>query len=108
MKDGGTDAPRSFPQLKPDEKANDYLLVCANTDGAIYVADWYNPIIGHYQASYRHPDRDKEHGRIWRATWKGGPKVTPAKLAGASVADLLEQLDSRERWAWYQSKQLLF
>lgn len=77
-------------------------------DGAIYVADWYNPIIGHYQSSYRHPDRDKEHGRIWRVTWKGGRKVTPAKLAGASVADLLEQLDSKERWAWYQSKRLLF
>ncbi|MFM9955448.1 MAG: PVC-type heme-binding CxxCH protein [Opitutaceae bacterium] len=76
-------------------------------DGAIYVTDWYNPIIGHYQASYRHPDRDKEHGRIWRVTWKGGKKVTPAKLAGTSVPELLEQLDSKERWAWYQSKRLL-
>ena len=40
-------------------------------DGAIYVADWFNPIIGHYQASLRHPDRDKEHGRIWRVSAKG-------------------------------------
>ncbi|MEM1442676.1 MAG: PVC-type heme-binding CxxCH protein, partial [Verrucomicrobiota bacterium] len=40
-------------------------------DGAIYVADWFNPIIGHYQASLRHPDRDEEHGRIWRITAKG-------------------------------------
>lgn len=40
-------------------------------DGAIYVADWFNPIIGHYQASLRHPDRDAEHGRIWRLTAKG-------------------------------------
>jgi putative heme-binding domain-containing protein len=76
-------------------------------DGALYVLDWYNPIIGHYQASYRHPNRDKEHGRIWRITWKGGNAVTPAKLAGASVPELLEQLDSKERWAWYQSKRLL-
>ena len=37
-------------------------------DGAIYIADWFNPIIGHYQASFRHPDRDKTHGRIWRIT----------------------------------------
>ena len=37
-------------------------------DGAIYVADWYNPIIGHYQASFRDPRRDKAHGRIWRIT----------------------------------------
>jgi glucose/arabinose dehydrogenase len=76
-------------------------------DGALYVTDWYNPIIGHYQASYRHPDRDKEHGRIWRVCWTGGKKVTPAKLAGASVPELLEQLDSKERWAWYQAKRLL-
>jgi len=42
-------------------------------DGAIYVADWFNPIIGHYQASLRHPDRDKQHGRIWRITAKDRP-----------------------------------
>lgn len=40
-------------------------------DGTIYIADWYNPIIGHYQASLRHPHRDKKHGRIWRLTAKG-------------------------------------
>jgi glucose/arabinose dehydrogenase len=32
-------------------------------DGSLYICDWYNPIIGHYQASFRHPDRDKTHGR---------------------------------------------
>jgi putative heme-binding domain-containing protein len=77
-------------------------------DGAIYVADWYNPIIGHYQASYRHPDRDKAHGRVWRVTMKDRQLVKPAKLADASVAELLEQLDSPERWAKYQAKRLLF
>jgi putative heme-binding domain-containing protein len=76
-------------------------------DGGIYVADWYNPIIGHYQASYRHPDRDKQHGRVWRVTWKAGEKVKPVKLAEASLSELLEQLDSKERWAWYQAKRLL-
>ena len=76
-------------------------------DGGIYVADWYNPIIGHYQASYRHPDRDKEHGRIWRVTWKGGTKVNPVNLVKQSAEDLLEHLDSKERWAWYQAKRLL-
>ena len=76
-------------------------------DGGIYVADWYNPIIGHYQASYRHPDRDKAHGRIWRVTWKAGEKVKPARLAEAGIDALLEQLDSKERWAWYQAKRLL-
>jgi putative heme-binding domain-containing protein len=76
-------------------------------DGGIYVADWYNPIIGHYQASYRHPDRDKEHGRIWRVTWKTGTKVKPVNLVKQSAEKLLEHLDSNERWAWYQAKRLL-
>ncbi len=82
-------------------------------DGALYVADWYNPIIGHYQASYRHPDRDKEHGRIWRVTVKDRPLVKPSSgrpssLAEATLSDLFEQLDSPERWAKYQAKRLLF
>ncbi len=42
-------------------------------DGAIYLCDWFNPIIGHYQASFRHPDRDKTHGRIWRITVQRPP-----------------------------------
>ena len=77
-------------------------------DGALYVADWYNPIIGHYQASYRHPDRDKKHGRIWRVTAKGRPLVKPSSLADATLSDLLAQVDSPERWAQYQAKRLLF
>jgi HEAT repeat protein len=77
-------------------------------DGALYVADWYNPIIGHYQASYRHPDRDKEHGRIWRVTAKDRPLVKPRQAGRAGVSGLLDQLDSPERWAKYQAKRLLF
>lgn len=82
--------------------------VRSGPDGALYVADWYNPIIAHYSASYRHPDRDKEHGRIWRVTYKGRPPVKPASLVKATVSDLLEQLDSPERWNSYQAKRLLF
>jgi putative heme-binding domain-containing protein len=77
-------------------------------DGAICVADWYNPIIGHYQASYRHPDRDKGHGRIWRVSYKGRPFVKPPQLIGAPIGELLKQLDSPERWVKYQAKRLLF
>src|SRR5262249_27758733 len=67
-------------------------------DGALYVCDWYNPIIGHYQASFRHPDRDKSHGRIWRITAKGRPLTPPPNIAGASVSQLLEHLKSPDRW----------
>ncbi|MEZ5385353.1 MAG: c-type cytochrome [Prosthecobacter sp.] len=35
-------------------------------DNALYIADFYNKIIGHYEVPLDHPQRDKERGRIWR------------------------------------------
>ncbi len=40
-------------------------------DGALYVADFYNRIIGHYEVPLTHPGRDRERGRIWRIVYKG-------------------------------------
>lgn len=40
-------------------------------DGALYVADFYNKIIGHYEVDLKDPRRDKDRGRIWRIVWKG-------------------------------------
>lgn len=76
-------------------------------DGALYIADWYNPIIGHYQASFRHPDRDKTHGRIWRVTAKGRALTPPPQLANASLPQLLEQLKSPDRWTRQFAKRAL-
>lgn len=76
-------------------------------DGAIYLCDWYNPIIGHYQASFRHPDRDKAHGRIWRITAKDRPLVKQPPIADAPIEALLKNLKSPERWTRYHSKREL-
>lgn len=35
-------------------------------DGHLYIADFYNRIIGHYEVPLDHPDRDRTSGRIWR------------------------------------------
>lgn len=35
-------------------------------DRALYVADFYNKVIGHYEVPLDHPGRDRERGRIWR------------------------------------------
>lgn len=67
-------------------------------DGALYLCDWCNPVIGHYQTSFRHPDRDKTHGRIWRVTAKGQPLVKWVPMEKAPVAQLLTALRSPERW----------
>ena len=40
-------------------------------DGALYVADFYNKIIGHYEVDLKHPGRDKDRGRIWRIVYTG-------------------------------------
>jgi len=76
-------------------------------DGAVYIADWYNPIIGHYQASFRHPDRDKLHGRIWRVTAKGRPLVKQPALVAMDAAGLLDQLRSNDRFTRLQARRLL-
>ena len=76
-------------------------------DGAIYVADWYNSIINHYGASYRHRDRDKTHGRIWRITATGRPLAIRPQLTGQPAPQLLEQLRSPERWTRRQARRLL-
>jgi len=40
-------------------------------DGAIWVADFYNRIIGHYEVPLEHPGRDRHRGRIWRIVYRG-------------------------------------
>jgi putative heme-binding domain-containing protein len=40
-------------------------------DGALYVADFYNRIIGHYEVPLDHPGRDRTSGRIWRIAPRG-------------------------------------
>ncbi len=46
-------------------------------DGALYVADFYNKIIGHYEVDLKDPRRDKDRGRIWRIVWKGKDGKAP-------------------------------
>ncbi len=65
-------------------------------DGAIYFLDWNNPIIGHMQHNLRDPNRDHEHGRIYRITYEGRPLLKPTKIAGEPIAKLLENLKSTE------------
>ncbi|RCH54770.1 dehydrogenase [Mucilaginibacter hurinus] len=61
-------------------------------DGAIYIADFYNSIIGHYEVPLDDPRRDRVRGRIWRITYKGmANKKTD--LSVATLDALLAALD---------------
>ena len=76
-------------------------------DGAIYIADWYNPIIQHGEVDFRDPRRDHVHGRIWRVTYKGKPLVKNPQLDKATVEQLLEHLKSPEDWTRQNAKRVL-
>ncbi|MGB0578564.1 MAG: PVC-type heme-binding CxxCH protein [Limisphaerales bacterium] len=76
-------------------------------DGALYVADWFNPIIGHYQASLRHPDRDVKHGRIWRITAKDRPLLKSPKIGEMNANQLVGRLNSPRQRNRYLAKQRL-
>jgi len=59
-------------------------------DGALYVSDWHNAIIGHMQHNIRDPHRDKTHGRIYRLRHETRPLQEPVAIAGAPLEALLE------------------
>src|SRR6266481_147542 len=76
-------------------------------DGAIYIADWYNPIIQHGEVDFRDPRRDLTHGRIWRVTAKNRPLVPRLQLVSATTEVLLEALKAPEDWTRHFAKRTL-
>ena len=73
-------------------------------DGALYVADFYNPIIQHGEVDFRDERRDRTHGRIWRIAPKGASPKKAVDLESASVSDLLEALESGDQWTLTQAR----
>lgn len=80
-------------------------------DGSLYIADFYNRIIGHYEAPLDHPGRDRDSGRIWRIVYDSahskGNTTSVADWTTACVDSLVDGLKSenatirklaREQW----------
>ncbi len=76
-------------------------------DGALYVADWSNPIIQHGEVDFRDPRRDKEHGRIWRITAKDRPLLAKTDLTKVKNSALLEKLNSPNIYDQENSRRVL-
>ena len=87
----------SDPNFRPSD-------VEVGGDGALYVADWHNVLIGHMQHNMRDPNRDHEHGRIYRVTYKGGKPVKPAKMKGKPIAEVCEQFFAKEDSTRYRAR----
>jgi azurin len=72
------------------------IFVNMGPEGAIYFADWHNPIIGHLQHHLRDPNRDHGHGRIYRISYEGRPYAKRIKFDGMPVDQLLDLLKEPE------------
>jgi|GEM_PF-987576 len=65
-------------------------------DGALYVLDYYNPIVGHMTYNFRDPRRIQTHGRVWRITHEKGELLISPKIVDEPITDLLDLLLSPE------------
>ena len=81
--------------------------VKAGPDGALYIADWSNPIIQHGEVDFRDPRRDHEHGRIWRISYKGRDLLKKPNLVNAASRELLDNLRSPNGHLRQQSRRVL-
>lgn len=73
-------------------------------DGALYVADWHNLIIGHMQHNVRDPNRDKVHGRIYRMVYEGKPLQKPVKIDGLPLPQLLENFKHPDMYVRHRTR----
>ncbi|GIX00206.1 MAG: cytochrome c [Pirellulaceae bacterium] len=77
-------------------------------DGALWFGDWCNALIGHMQYSQRDPNRDHEHGRIYRLVYRDKPLLEPEVQEGATIAELLDQLEAHETRTRYRARRELW
>ncbi len=95
------------PILQSREDCFRPVDIAMGPDGAIWVLDFYNLIVGQMTYNFRDPRRGHSHGRLWRITAKGRPLLAPPRLAGAPVPELLEQLKSPYDYAREKARRAL-
>ncbi len=106
--DGSGFSSRQMPELiKSTHVAFRPIDVKMGPDGAIYIADWYNPIIQHGEVDFRDERRDHTHGRIWRVTAKDRPLLPVIDLNELSIPALLDTLKQPEEWRRLHAKRVL-
>jgi lysophospholipase L1-like esterase len=95
------------PLLKSSDPNFRPVALQFGPEGALYVVDWFNPLVGHMQHSLRDPNRDHTRGRIWRITYPKRPLLEQPKIAGASVRELLDLLKVYEDRVRYRARREL-
>ncbi|GAA4440040.1 DUF7133 domain-containing protein [Bremerella cremea] len=87
----------SDPNFRPSD-------VEIGADGALYVADWANALIGHMQHNMRDPNRDHQHGRIFRVTAKDRPLIKPVRLKDKPLPEVLAAFYAKENATRYRAR----
>ena len=95
-KDSGIEGTRLPDLLEGHTETFRPICVSNGPDGAIYFCDWAQTIIGHLQHHLRDPNRDHQHGRVYRITHKGRPLLQPKKIHGEPTAALVRLLAEPE------------
>ncbi|MBL9184188.1 MAG: c-type cytochrome [Verrucomicrobiaceae bacterium] len=67
-------------------------------DNALYIADFYNKIIGHYEVPLDHKGRDKTRGRIWRVVNKKHSESLRDSPVAASPLNALHSSNLTRRY----------
>ncbi|MEZ6080237.1 MAG: hypothetical protein R3C56_32585 [Pirellulaceae bacterium] len=76
-------------------RPNDIQLGC---DGAMYVSDFYNRIIGHYgEVPLEHPGRDRSSGRIWKISYDGPGVTQPRQRAAIDQREYHQRASQHEQ-----------
>ena len=83
--------------LVPDDPSFRPCDIQVGPDGALWFVDWYNPLIGHMQHSLRDPNRDHDHGRVWRIVRTGAPLTDVVDVSTMSPSELMDVLGHPER-----------
>ena len=73
-------------------------------DGAVYILDWQNPLIGHLQHNLRDSNRDHRHGRVYRVRCKDRELVDCPAIADQPVEKLFPLLEDRDNGIRRQAK----
>ena len=76
-------------------------------DGTLYICDWHNALIGHLQHNLREPNRDHQHGRIWRVICTGRDLVKAPAIAGEPIPAVLDALKEYEDRTRYRARREL-
>ncbi|MDG2167426.1 MAG: GDSL-type esterase/lipase family protein [Opitutales bacterium] len=105
IKDGsGYTAKELAPLLQSKDQNFRPVDLKFGPDGALYVLDWFSPIVQHGEQGFREALRDHAHGRVWRITYIGKPTTPVTDLSSMTIRELLDQLKSKELRERYRAR----